>query len=164
MAMAALPRIVTALKGSSRFLAARWAFSLGVSGLTSGPFMNRLKKLMMVGGAQGGSCFTLMLSMGVPGAGGARGGKTSWEGMPAAVARKLEPVADRVLPADSLLGTTRHGPAFEFSCLMTGNGASGSGAAGLAGGAWPKIRGTNGSSIRPRATSRSNKEVRFGAG
>src|ERR1700722_13622880 len=129
--MAALPRMVTALKGSSRFLTARRAFSRGVRGLTSGPLMNLWKKLTSGIGAQGGRSCGEMLAGGLPETAVWAG--ISCAGKPATAARKLEPVAVMTLPAVSFFGITRHGPALDFSCLMMGTGASGMGVAGLMG-------------------------------
>ena len=54
-------------------------------------------------------------------------------GNPATVEITPAPTSVIDLPADSLLGITRHGPSFEFSCLITGSGAAGKGDAGLIG-------------------------------
>src|ERR1700722_13809511 len=106
--MAAFAMMVTALKGSRMFLAARRAFSLGVSGLTSGPLMNRWKKLMRGGGGQGGSSCAGIGSGGFPLSAG--DAASSVGGKPATVAMRFEPVSVRAMPADSLLGITRQGP------------------------------------------------------
>src|SRR6266568_2235483 len=135
MEMAALPRIVTALNGSSRLRKASRAFSSGVSGLTWGPLMKRAKKLMIGGGEQGGSW--------VPVAGGAvlavACGEASAGGMkPARVVAIAVAEDASAAPVDSLFGTTRQGPALELTCLtICGCGASGSGAAGSECSTWP---------------------------
>jgi len=79
-------------------------------------------------GGQGGSSFgPRFWAVVLSGEGGAVDSK------PATAAMKPAPVSVRAFPADSLLGITRHGPAFEFACLITGSGVSGSEVAGFAG-------------------------------
>ena len=55
-AMAELPRIVTALKGSITLRAAIQRFSLGVIGFTWGPLVKRIYQLIAGWGGQGAGC------------------------------------------------------------------------------------------------------------
>jgi hypothetical protein len=84
-------------------------------------------------------------------------------GIPAIDAIRLEPIVVIDLPADSLLGVTRQGPDFDFSCLTSGSGVLGSGAAGLAGSAWPTaLLASAATRISQKKNPKSNDlEVRF---